>query len=57
MTAEVERTRLEALKLMKLSRAVDKYAVGLQRQGVFGTFGEARGQEATLVGAALALDP
>ena len=57
MTAEVERTRLEALKLMKLSRAVDKYAVGLHRQGVFGTFGEARGQEATLVGAALALDP
>lgn len=46
-----------ALKLMKLSRAVDRFAVGLQRQGVFGTFGEARGQEATLVGAALAVDP
>jgi pyruvate dehydrogenase E1 component alpha subunit len=46
-----------ALELMKLSRAVDRYAVGLQRQGVFGTFGEARGQEATLVGSAMALDP
>lgn len=49
--------RVDALALMKLSRAVDRYAVGLQRQGVFGTFGEARGQEATLVGAAMALDP
>ncbi|GAA2228851.1 thiamine pyrophosphate-dependent enzyme [Herbiconiux moechotypicola] len=49
--------RRSALELMKLSRAVDRYAVGLQRQGVFGTFGEARGQEATLVGAAMALDP
>jgi len=49
--------RLEALRLMRLSRAVDAYAVALQRQGVFGTFGEARGQEATLAGAALALDP
>lgn len=49
--------RIEALKLMRLSRGVDKYAVALQRQGVFGTFGEARGQEATLVGAAMALDP
>lgn len=50
-------TLMEAFKLMRLSRAVDKYAVGLQRQGVFGTFGEARGQEATLAGAAVALDP
>jgi TPP-dependent pyruvate/acetoin dehydrogenase alpha subunit len=49
--------RLDALELMRLSRAVDAYAVGLQRQGVFGTFGEARGQEATLAGAAFALDP
>jgi pyruvate dehydrogenase E1 component alpha subunit len=56
MSASTE-VMLEALKLMRLSRAVDKYAVGLQRQGVFGTFGEARGQEATLVGAAMALDP
>jgi pyruvate dehydrogenase E1 component alpha subunit len=48
---------LEAFKLMRLSRAVDRMAVGLQRQGVFGTFGEARGQEATLAGAAVALDP
>lgn len=48
---------LEALELMKLSRTVDRFAVGLQRQGVFGTFGEARGQEATLVGAAMTLDP
>lgn len=46
-----------ALKLMKLSRAIDRFAVGLQRQGTFGTFGEARGQEATLIGSAMALDP
>jgi TPP-dependent pyruvate/acetoin dehydrogenase alpha subunit len=52
-----QETLVEALKLMRLSRAVDKYAVGLQRQGIFGTFGEARGQEATLVGAAMALNP
>lgn len=57
MTAPSDEQRLEALRLMRLSRAVDRYAVGLQRQGVFGTFGEARGQEATLAGAALALDP
>jgi pyruvate dehydrogenase E1 component alpha subunit len=57
MTAPTDDIRLEALRLMRLSRAVDRYAVGLQRQGVFGTFGEARGQEATLAGAALALDP
>lgn len=52
-----ESALMEAFKLMRLSRAVDEYAVGLQRQGVFGTFGEARGQEATLAGAAVALDP
>lgn len=48
---------VEALRLMLLGRAVDRYAVALQRQGVFGTYGETRGQEATLVGAAHALDP
>jgi pyruvate dehydrogenase E1 component alpha subunit len=52
-----EDTLMTAFRLMRLSRAVDRYAVGLQRQGVFGTFGEARGQEATLAGAAVALDP
>ncbi|TAM68539.1 MAG: pyruvate dehydrogenase (acetyl-transferring) E1 component subunit alpha [Microbacteriaceae bacterium] len=52
-----QETMIEALQLMRLSRAVDKFAVGLQRQGVFGTFGEARGQEATLAGAAFALNP
>ena len=52
-----EDTLMTAFRLMRLSRAVDRFAVALQRQGVFGTFGEARGQEATLAGAAVALDP
>jgi TPP-dependent pyruvate/acetoin dehydrogenase alpha subunit len=33
MAPERDRVLVEALKLMRLSRAVDKYAVGLQRQG------------------------
>lgn len=48
---------LEALALMRLSRAFDEKGFALQRQGRFGTFSPVRGQEASVVGAALALDP
>jgi len=48
---------LEALSLMRLSRAFDDKGFALQRQGRFGTFSPVRGQEASVVGAAMALDP
>jgi len=48
---------LEAVDLMHLSRAVDAKAFSLQRQGRFGTFSPVAGQEASVVGTALALDP
>jgi pyruvate dehydrogenase E1 component alpha subunit len=48
---------LEALRWMRLSRAVDERALSLQRQGRLGTFPPVHGQEATVVGTALALDP
>jgi pyruvate dehydrogenase E1 component alpha subunit len=48
---------LEALKLMLLSRTFDDKAISLQRQGRFGTYSAVRGQEASVVGAAIALDP
>ena len=47
----------EALRLMLLSRAVDTKGFNLQRQGRFGTFSQVSGQEASVVGSALALDP
>lgn len=47
----------EALEQMWLSRRFDKKAFSLQRQGRFGTFSPAEGQEASLVGTAMALDP
>ena len=37
-------------------RVMDERLMGLQRQGRIGFYGEARGQEATIVGAALALE-
>jgi pyruvate dehydrogenase E1 component alpha subunit len=46
-----------ALELMSLSRAFDEKGFALQRQGRFGTFSPVRGQEASVVGAAAALDP
>ena len=46
-----------ALELMLLTRAFDDRALRLQRQGRFGTFSQVRGQEAAVVGSALALDP
>jgi len=48
---------LEALELMILARTFDEKATKLQRQGRFGTFSSVRGQEASVVGAASALDP
>ncbi len=48
---------LEALRLMMLGRAFDRKCLSLQRQGRLGTFAPIFGQEATLVGVAMALDP
>lgn len=48
---------LDALELMILTRTFDEKATNLQRQGRFGTFSSVRGQEASVVGAASALDP
>lgn len=48
---------LEALELMLLARSFDEKATSLQRQGRFGTFSSVRGQEASIVGAASAMDP
>ena len=47
---------LEALRLMKLSRAFDALAIKLQRLGRLGTYGPVHGQEASVVGSAFALD-
>ncbi|KAA9160062.1 pyruvate dehydrogenase (acetyl-transferring) E1 component subunit alpha [Amycolatopsis acidicola] len=47
----------EACELMLFSRAFDDKGFSLQRQGRFGTFSPVRGQEASVVGAAFALDP
>jgi pyruvate dehydrogenase E1 component alpha subunit len=48
---------LAAYRLMLLSRRVDERAFNLQRQGRLGTFSPVSGQEASVVGSALALDP
>lgn len=48
---------LEALEWMHLARVFDDKAKSLQRQGRFGTFSSVRGQEASIIGAASALDP
>lgn len=42
---------------MVLTRAFDDKATAMQRQGRFGTFSAVRGQEASVVGAAMAVDP
>jgi pyruvate dehydrogenase E1 component alpha subunit len=52
-----ESALLEAYRLMVFSRVVDDRVISLQRQGRVGTFAPCTGQEATTVGAALALDP
>jgi len=48
---------LAALRLMMLSRAIDEWAVKLQRLGRLGTYGPVHGQEASVVGSSWALDP
>jgi TPP-dependent pyruvate/acetoin dehydrogenase alpha subunit len=48
---------VEGLRWMKLSRAFDARATAMQRQGRFGSFSPVKGQEASVVGSALALDP
>src|SRR5919202_484459 len=48
---------LEALRLMMLSRAYDEKVIGLQRQGRFGVYSPGLGQEASIVGSSMALDP
>src|SRR5262249_24132502 len=53
---DLERT-VEGLRWMMLSRAFDDRATALQRQGRFGTFSPVKGQEASVVGTSLALDP
>ena len=48
---------LEALRLMLLSRAVDERLIKLQRMGRVGVYGPVHGQEAAVIGSAMALDP
>ena len=48
---------LEALRWMLMSRIYDERATALQRQGLYGVFSPAAGQEASVVGTAMALDP
>jgi TPP-dependent pyruvate/acetoin dehydrogenase alpha subunit len=50
-------TLLEALRWMLVSRAYDERAIALQRQGLYGVFSPGLGQEASIVGSAMALDP
>ncbi|OED43424.1 pyruvate dehydrogenase (acetyl-transferring) E1 component subunit alpha [Chromatiales bacterium (ex Bugula neritina AB1)] len=52
----IEQT-LEALRLMMLGRAFDTKCFSLQRQGKLGTFAPLHGQEASIVGSAMALNP
>src|SRR5215831_18050049 len=52
----LERT-VEGLRWMMLSRAFDARATALQRQGRLGTYSPVNGQEASVVGCSLALDP
>jgi len=48
---------LEALRWMMKSRLYDKRVIALQRQGLFGVYSPGTGQEASIVGSAMALDP
>src|SRR3989440_7786032 len=48
---------VEGLRWMLLSRTFDARATALQRQGRFGTFSPVKGQEASVVGRPLPLDP
>lgn len=48
---------VNALRLMILSRAIDERLTKLQRIGRVGLYGPVHGQEASVVGSAMALDP
>ena len=48
---------LEALRWMMKSRLYDNRVIGLQRQGQFGVFSPGIGQEASIVGSAMSVDP
>jgi pyruvate dehydrogenase E1 component alpha subunit len=48
---------VEALRWMLLSRTFDALAIKLQRMNRVGVYGPATGQEAAIVGSAMALDP
>jgi pyruvate dehydrogenase E1 component alpha subunit len=52
-----EELLLEALRWMLKSRLYDQRVIALQRQGHFGVYSPGLGQEASIVGSALALDP
>lgn len=52
-----EELLLEALRWMMKSRLYDHRVIGLQRQGKFGVFAPGLGQEASIVGSAMAVDP
>ncbi len=47
----------EAMRLMLLSRALDALCIKLQRLNRLGVYGPVEGQEAAVVGSAMALDP
>src|SRR5437879_7913501 len=48
---------LEALRWMMKSRLYDQKVIALQRQGQFGVFSPGTGQEASIIGSAMAVDP
>jgi pyruvate dehydrogenase E1 component alpha subunit len=48
---------LEALRWMMKSRLYDNRVIALQRQGKFGVYSPGTGQEASIVGSAMAVDP
>jgi pyruvate dehydrogenase E1 component alpha subunit len=48
---------LEAFRWMLMSRLYDERVIALQRQGRFGVYSPGLGQEASIVGSAMALDP
>jgi pyruvate dehydrogenase E1 component alpha subunit len=52
-----EELLLEALRWMMKSRLYDQRVIALQRQGQFGVYSPGTGQEASIVGSALAVDP
>jgi pyruvate dehydrogenase E1 component alpha subunit len=48
---------IEALRWMMKFRLYDKRVIALQRQGQFGVYSPGTGQEASIVGSAMAVDP